>query len=133
MSSDALAVVRQFFELGGTRDFEAIRGLLDPEVVWRGTRGGLDEHRVTRGPDAWIAYMREVEEPWDRFEVEVERLIEADDAVVALLRELAGARGGNLELRNETAMLFKVRRQKIVEARGYLRRDEALTAAGLAT
>jgi ketosteroid isomerase-like protein len=131
MSSDALAVVQRFFDLAAAGDFEAITEILDPEVVWFGTVGGLDEHRVIRGPDACIAYMREIEEPWERLEVAVERLIEADDAVVALLREAAAARGGDLELRNETAMLFRVQRQKIVEARGYLRRDEALTASGL--
>lgn len=132
MSADALAVVQRFFDLAAARDLAAIPEILDSEVVWLGTRGGLDEHRVIRGPDECVAYMREVEEPWNRFEIALERLIEADDAVVAFLHESAEARGGDLEVRNETAMVFRVRRQKIVEARGYLRRDEALTAAELA-
>jgi ketosteroid isomerase-like protein len=76
--------------------------------------------------------MREIEEPWERFDVTVERLIEADDAVVVFLRETAVARDGDLEVTNDTAMVFRVRQKQIVEARGYLRRDEALTAVGLA-
>jgi hypothetical protein len=34
-------------------------------------------------------------------------------------------------MQSDTAMLFKVRQQKIVEATGYLDREEALKAAGL--
>ena len=60
-----------------------------------------------------------------------ERLIEAGDAVVAFLHETAQPRHGDVEMQSDTAMTFKVREQKIVEATGYLDRDEALKAAGL--
>jgi hypothetical protein len=39
---------------------------LDPDVVWFGTRGGLDEGQVLRGPDAWLEYMREIQDPWSQ-------------------------------------------------------------------
>jgi ketosteroid isomerase-like protein len=132
MSASAQAIVHRFFALAAARDFEAIPQLLDLEVVWHGTQGGLDEHRVGSGPDEFVAYMREIEEPWKRFDVAVEQVIEADDAVVALLHETAVPRGGDLEVKNDTAMVFRVCEGKIVEARGYVRRDEALAAVGLA-
>jgi ketosteroid isomerase-like protein len=47
------------------------------------------------------------------------------------LRESARARQGDVDVHNETAMIFKVRGQKIIEATDYLDRDEALRAAGL--
>lgn len=75
--------------------------------------------------------MREIEEPWNRFDVEVERLTEVGDTVVVFLRESARARRGDLEVQSDTAMVIKVRKQKIIEATGYLDRDEALKAAGL--
>jgi ketosteroid isomerase-like protein len=131
MTSEALAVVRTFFELTAADDEAGILEHLDPDVVWFGTRGGLDGHRVVRGPDAFLDYLREVEEPWERFEVEIERLIEVGDTVVAFMRETAQASRGNLDVQNETAAILKVRERKIVEVRGYLDRDEALRAAGL--
>lgn len=123
-------VVRRYFDLVAARDLEALAEILDPEVLWLGTRGGLEEHRVIRGPDACVAYLREIHEPWDRFTWawSVERLIENDDTVVAFLREATGTRGGDLEVTNETAIVFTVRAQRIVEATGYLNRDEALAA-----
>jgi ketosteroid isomerase-like protein len=131
MTSEAQTVVRAFLDLVAAGDFARMSESLDPEAVWFGTRGGLDEDQVIRGPDAWIEYMREIEEPWTRFDVEVERLTEVGDMVVVFLRESARARHGDLEVQNDTAMIIKVRQQKIVEATGYLDRDEALRAAGL--
>jgi ketosteroid isomerase-like protein len=119
------------FDLLAAGDFARISESLDPEAVWFGTRGGLDEDQVLRGPEAWIEYMREIEEPWKRFDVEVERLTGVGDTVVVFLRESARARHGDLEVHNDTAMVIKVRQQKIIEATGYLDRDEALRAAGL--
>jgi ketosteroid isomerase-like protein len=74
--------------------------------------------------------MREIEDLWRRWDIETERLIDLGDTVVAFVREAAQARHADLEVQNETAMVFRVARQKIVEARGYLDRDEALRAAG---
>jgi ketosteroid isomerase-like protein len=81
-------------------------------------------------PETVVAYMREVKDTWKRLDVALERLIQADDAVVALLRETAEARDSDFEVTTETAMVLRVRGNKIVEARGYLRRDEALAAVG---
>jgi ketosteroid isomerase-like protein len=47
------------------------------------------------------------------------------------MRESAQARHGELEVQNDTAVIIKVRQQKIVEATGYLDRNEALRAARL--
>lgn len=129
MSSEALSVVRTVLDGFAATDYAAVAGWLDPDVVWLGTRGGLDEQQVVRGPDACVEYMREIVDPWQRIEVEVERLIDVGDAVVAFTREAAQARHADLEVRNETAIVFKVKERKIVEMRGYLKREEALREA----
>lgn len=129
MTSEALTVVRTFFDLAAARDFNGMTDCLDPNVVWFGTRGGLDEQQIVRGPDAWIEYMHEIETPWQRFDFAVEQLIDVGDTIVAFLRETARARHADLDVQSETAVIFKVSRQKIIEARGYLDREEALRAA----
>jgi ketosteroid isomerase-like protein len=131
MTSEAVAIVRAFFELGASGDFTRMADSLDPDVVWFGTRGGLDEGQVVRGPDAWLGYMEEIQDPWKRFDVEVERIIDGGDTVVVFMCETAEARHGGLEVQNDTAVIIKVRQQRIVEMTGYLDRDEALRAAGL--
>jgi ketosteroid isomerase-like protein len=131
MTSEAVAVVRAFFDLGVAGDFARMADSLDPDVAWFGTRGGLDEDQVLRGRDAWLEYMREIQEPWKRFDVQVERIIDGGDTVVVFMRETAQARHGDLEVQNDTAAIIKVRQQRIVEMTGYLDRHEALRAAGL--
>lgn len=131
MSSETLAVVQRFFDLADAGDFVRAVDSLDRDVVWIGTRGGLDENRVVRGRDAALEYIREIQEPWEQLDVEIERMIEIGDRVLVFLRETAQVRHAGLDVHNETAMIFKVRGQRIVEATGYLRRDEALRAAGL--
>jgi ketosteroid isomerase-like protein len=125
-------LVRRLVELSVSDDAAAISDMLDPDVVWFGTRGGLDESQVLRGPDAAIAYMRETQEPWEEFAIEVEEVIETADAVLVLVRETGRARHGGPEVQSDTAMIFKVRRERVVEMTGYLDRDEALRAAGIA-
>lgn len=62
-----------------------------------------------------------------------DRVIDAGgDAIVVFWREIGRASHGHLEVETETAVMFKVRNRRIAEARGYLDRDEALRAAGLA-
>ena len=129
MTSEALSVVRAYFDAGN--DEADLLQYLDPEVVWLGTRGGLDENRVMRGPRAVLDYLREIRDAWERFDVEVEQMRQSGDAVVVFMRETAEARHGGVELQDHTAMVVRVRERKIVEMRGYLDRHEALKAAGL--
>ena len=129
MPTKAMEVVRSFVDMVATKDFVGAAEHLDPDVVFLGTRGGLDEARVLRGGTEWITYMREIEDPWRRWDIETERLIDLGDTVVAFVREVGEPRHADLEVHNETAVVFRVARQKIVEARGYLDRDEALRVA----
>jgi ketosteroid isomerase-like protein len=122
------AVVRRFFELGPRGDPDAITELLDPNVVWFGTRGGLDENRVVRGPSAFLEYLREIDDTWTEYDVEVESVITDDETAVAFLQEKGRGRGA-LDVHNDTAAVFRIRDGRIAEARGYLDRKEALAAA----
>ena len=123
MTSQALAVVRAFFDLTAAGDFAGVSDILDRDVVFLGTRGGLDEKRVLSGPDAVVEYLRdEITDPWVRYEVEAEQLIEVGTTVVVFLHEIGQPRHGDLEMQSDTAMTFKVREQRIVEATGYLDR-----------
>ena len=124
------AVVRKLFELDAKGDLAGIAELLDPEVVWFGTRGGLDADRVARGPEEFIAYLQEIEQTWEQLDAEVEQVVESGETVVAFLREAARGRGG-LDVQNETAVVISVRQGRITEARGYLDRAEAPQAVGL--
>jgi ketosteroid isomerase-like protein len=124
--------VRRLLKLAISDDVAEVSDMLDPGVVWFGTRGGLDEKQVLRGPEAAIAYMREMQEMWEELDIEIEEIIETADAVVVLTREIGRARHGGPVVQNDTAVIFKMRQERVIEMTGYLDRDEALRAAGTA-
>ena len=124
--------IQRFLDALLAQDTTALAEMLDPEVVWFGTRGGLDESQVLRGPAAVLEYIREIQEPWEEFNVEIEQIIEADDGVVVFMRETGRGRHGGPEVQNDTAMIFKAKQDRVLEVTGYLDRDEALRAAGAA-
>jgi ketosteroid isomerase-like protein len=93
-------LARRFMALASARDYTAVAELLDPDVVWYGTRGGIDAERIVRGPDAYLAYMREVLGTFERYEFEVEETFRFEGGVLVYLWE---ARLSSNERRTETA------------------------------
>ena len=61
MTSTPAAVVRALFERIATEDSEGVREWLARDVVWYGTSGGLDAHRVMRGPKEFLDYLQEID------------------------------------------------------------------------
>lgn len=133
MTDPPLEIVRAVCDALMAVDRERFGELLDPEVVQYGTLGGIDQDRVMRGRQAVIDYWDEIVGAWEGITVDVERLIDAGDTVVVLWRETARSRHSELEIQSDTAMVFTVREGRIVEARGYMNRDQALEAAGVAS
>jgi ketosteroid isomerase-like protein len=97
--------------------------------VFHGTIGGLDEGEVMHGPDAVMRYFHDVAATWDEWRIEPEEVRRNGDTFVVFWHETC--RSHEIEMHSETAMLFKLRGGKVVEARGYLDRDAALEAAGI--
>ena len=79
-------LARRFIALASARDYR-VAELLDPDVGWYGTRGGMDAERVVRGPDAYLDYMREVLGTFERYEFEVEETFRIEGGVLAYLWE----------------------------------------------
>jgi ketosteroid isomerase-like protein len=132
MSQENVEVVREAFEsfLGG--DLEKTAKLVDPEVEFRGTVGGLEEGRVAHGlPQAVQTFEEEDLEAWDERRLEAEEFIDAGDDVVVLLHEYRRGRGSGVELEADTAVVVAVSGGRVVRIQGYMDRHEAREAAGL--
>jgi ketosteroid isomerase-like protein len=123
-------LARRYIALASARDYEAFADLLDPEVVWHGTRGGVDAERVVRGPEAYLAYMREVLGTFERYEFEVEQAFGFDEGVLLFLREHGEGRDG-VVVESETAIALWIRGGRVHRVQGYLDRDEALREHGV--
>jgi ketosteroid isomerase-like protein len=132
MSQENVKIVREAFEsfLGG--DQEKTAQLLDPEVEFHGTIGGLQEGQIAHGQsEIDQTFESEDLEAWEERRLEAEEFIDAGDDVVVLLHEYRRGRGSGVELESETAVVVAVRRGRVVRIQGYMDREAALKAVGL--
>jgi len=125
-------IVREALEALLEGDEVAIGRLVDPELEFHGTVGGLQEGEVARGR-AEIERVFENEDlaAWDLRRLDPEEFIDAGDSVVVLVHEYRRGRGSGIEVEAETAMVLKVREGRVVRMQGYMDRGLALRTAGL--
>jgi ketosteroid isomerase-like protein len=137
MSQENVEIVRRMiegflaFQNGDSNGMTAVVAVLDPEIEWHGTVGGLDEGRVAHGYEEVARAFAENFEAWETLVLESERYIDAGDDVVVLWHEVARSRHSEQEMETNTAVIYTVRNGKVVEARGYMDRAQALEAVGL--
>jgi ketosteroid isomerase-like protein len=132
MSRENVEVVREAFESYLSGDMEKTAQLLDPEVEFHGTVGGLEEGRVAHGlPQAVQLFEEEDLEAWEERRLEAEDFIDAGDNVVVLMHEYRRGRGSGVELETDTAVVCAVSAGRVVRIQGYMDRDAALQFAGL--
>lgn len=132
MSQENVELVRAAFEAFLAGDQERIAQLIDPELEFHGTVGGLQEGEVAHG-QAEIDEKFEAEdlEAWEERRLEPEEYLDAGDEVVVLLHEYRRGRGSGIELELKTASVAAVSGGRVVRLQGYMDRDAALAAAGL--
>jgi ketosteroid isomerase-like protein len=141
MSGDNVGVVKRLYErlgaltsagdLGGMPADPELSDLLDPDVEWHGTTGGLSKGVVSRGPEAAARFMLDDSLEWDELVYEPRELIEVGDAVVVLQHERRRGRQSGVEVEADTAAVFRLRDGRIWRCQGYMEQDEALRAVGL--
>jgi ketosteroid isomerase-like protein len=134
MSRENVELVRAAFEAFLAGDLDKTAQLVDPELEFHGTVGGLQEGQIAHG-QAQIDQMFEAEdlEAWAERRLEPEEFIDAGDRVVVLLHEYRRGRGSGVELELETAVVGVVGGGRVLRIQGYMDRDAALEAAGLST
>ena len=104
MSQENVEIVREAFEASLGGDQERMAQLVDPEVEFHGTVGGLQEGQVAHGQSEIDQTFESQDlEAWEERRLEAEEFIDAGDAVVVLLHEHRRGRGSGVELETETA------------------------------
>jgi len=132
MSEENVKVVRAATEAAVAGDGATALNALDPKIEWHGTIGGLDEGRIARGHEAVAKEFAEYFQSWEGIELRVDRYIDAgDEEVVVFIHEIAKGRASGIVVETDVATVHTVRDGKIVRARSFLDREEALEAVGL--
>jgi ketosteroid isomerase-like protein len=104
--------------------------LLDPEIEWHGTVGGLSEGAIARGHVEAVQFMLDDSQEWEKLVIEPTEFIDLGDIVVVLQRERRRGRQSGVEIETDTASVLRLRDGRIFRLQGYMDQAAALEAAG---
>ena len=132
MPEENVPLVRQFVQSFNRRDLAAMSQRLDPEIEWRPGGPAAVERAVYRGRDEVSSGFAATWETWEVFTLEESEVRDLGDSLVWLGRaRLRGGDASHVELDQEFAVHFLVRRERIVRIQGFSEWQEALEAVGL--
>jgi uncharacterized protein len=131
MSRENVELVRLAYELFDRRDIEGVLGLATDDFELRLPDIYPEGPETFRGRDGLRRWVAMVQDIWGEWRFDVERLISADEQVVALVRIVAEGGASGVPVDREVAHVWSVRDGKASTASVYLDRAEALEAAGL--
>jgi ketosteroid isomerase-like protein len=134
MSEENVEVVRRCIETinrGGLQGaLEVVDEFCDPDVELRAVGRLPDLGRLLRGREAVGGYFAQLFGTFD-YSIEVDEFIDAGDAVVAVIRQIARGRGSGAEVSNRVVFVYGMRDGKITYLDAYRTKSDALEAAGL--
>jgi uncharacterized protein len=129
MSPSELA--RRAYDAFAKRDFEAMAQVADPGLELDMTDRVFNP-ATYRGEEGLRRFFAEIDELWESMDMTVERMIERDDEVLALLSVEIKGKGSGLTLVDKIAQRWKARDGRLVAMRVYTDQERALVdfAAG---
>jgi ketosteroid isomerase-like protein len=83
-----------------------------------------------RGEEGLRQFLAEIDELWESMDMKIERLLERDDEVLALLAVDIKGRGSGLTLKDRIAQCWTVRDGKLVHMKVYADQEAALAEFG---
>jgi ketosteroid isomerase-like protein len=131
MSQENVEIARRASRFWIERDTSRLYEVLDPGIVIDLSRNVFNPD-VYRGYDGVKRYIEAVDEIWDRFEAEIEEIIDVGDSVVTSTRISGVGRGSGIPVDMHLFQVVTVRNGRVLQLTGGFRdRAEALEAAGL--
>jgi ketosteroid isomerase-like protein len=130
MSQENVEVVRLMIALFNRGDAEGIARLLDPEIECFPASDQPDSPPF-RGRDAFLDYMSDWLEVFDRYFIEEVEYLDLGEYVILVGRVVARGRGSGAETTGTDAWVYHLRDGKTVEYRECGTKAAALEAVGL--
>src|SRR5919198_4016635 len=127
MSQENVEVVRRIYDAFAAGDIESLLSTVDPEIEFD-LPDRLPDEGLHRGREAYRQFLKRTFELWADFRVEVEELLDAGDAVVALIHTTATGRGSGIEIDERVGHIFWFRDETPYRFKVFSDRNEALEA-----
>jgi ketosteroid isomerase-like protein len=122
-------VLRRTYEALRRRDFLALEELADPDFEMDLTERVLNP-ATYHGAEGLLRFLGEIDELWASMEIDVERVIERGDEVLAVLMVTLTGRGSGVEMESRIAQRWTVRDGKLLRMKLYGDADAAVAEFG---
>ncbi len=130
MSQENMDVVRRIYDAYARGDFEEPFSYFDPDVEWREPPHSPGA-QVYRGPDGARRSMRNWFGAWEDYRLDLEHLVDAGDAVLAVTRQTVRGKSSGVVIEQRLFVAWTLRDRKVIRMRMYHDKSEALEAVGL--
>ena len=126
---DRVELARTTFAALNRGDTEAFLQAFAPDAEWWPLRSSTEG--PYRGHDGIRAWLDDTAETFEHFQAELEDVRDGDDVAVAFGRLSVKGRGSGAMVEVPIAWVYRFVEDKVVWAKSYSDRDEALAEAGL--
>src|SRR5947209_18439228 len=132
MSQENVETVRGSLIAFAEGGLDAMAGFWDPAIDWRAIEGAPDDVGEMHGRAAMRRYIQEWVDMFDDITNVPEEILDlGDDRVLAVQHVTGRAKGSGIETELRYAVVYTLRDGKIVRAREYIDRQQAVEAAGV--
>jgi uncharacterized protein len=122
-------VLRRTYEALERRDFAALNELADSEFEMDLTERVLNP-ATYRGAEGLLRFLGEIDDLWASMDIDVERVIERGDEVLAVLMVTLTGRGSGVEMESRIAQWWTLRDGKLLRMKLYGDADVAVAEFG---
>jgi ketosteroid isomerase-like protein len=132
VSQDNVELVESALDAWNRGEIEAFAGLVAEDVAWVEVSGRPEGEAGERlGRDRMRQSLESMLEAWDSYRLEVERIDDVGDRILAIVREVGRGRASGLEIDGRWGYLITVQNGKIGRIEAYRDAALALEMAGL--
>jgi ketosteroid isomerase-like protein len=131
MSQENVEVIRDAFGAFSRNDIEGVLRLCDENIVVTQPPELPGVSPQQHGHSGVLEAFEIWPEQWDDYRIEVVRMADHGDHVLAITRQSGRGKQSGIEVEMEIMFVFTVRNEKIAEMKIFMREDQALEAAGL--
>jgi ketosteroid isomerase-like protein len=122
-------VLRRTYEALTRRDLAVLNELADPDFEMDLTERVLNP-ATYHGAEGMLRFLAEIDELWASMDIDVERVIERGDEVLAVLMVTLTGRGSGVEMESRIAQRWTLREGRLLRMKLYGDADAAVAEFG---
>jgi ketosteroid isomerase-like protein len=131
MSEGNIELATQVVDALNRRDLARLIDLTDPEVEWRSLFASLGEGGVYSGHEGMRRCMRDIEDAWEMWRVEIDDALAVGQVTLMVGRLHYRGKGSGVETASSAGWVITVSNERVRSARVFREPEEAVKDVGL--